>query len=83
MKGKSKDSLKASNRLSFPDVVSYDHLKNCPRYTSSKDINFLKLSLIIFDWYIISIMHFKNRLKIKKIENKKMRSFLIYPSLNN
>ena len=35
MKGKTKESnTKASNQLSFPDVTSYDHTKNCPRYTS-------------------------------------------------
>ena len=32
MKGKNKENVKTS--LSFPDVSSYDHLKNCPRYTS-------------------------------------------------
>lgn len=53
MKGKSKENIKTSNQLSFPDVTSYDHLKSCPRYTSSKLLIFLRkqkgsLIVIIF-----------------------------------
>ena len=46
MKGKNKDTGKGSNQLSFPDISSYDHLKNCPRYTSSKDLNLFSINLI-------------------------------------
>jgi transcriptional adapter 3 len=42
MKGKSKENIKTSNQLSFPDVTSYDHLKSCPRYTSSKSLYIFK-----------------------------------------
>lgn len=39
MKGKNKEMQvvsKVQNQLSFPDFVPFDHIKNCPRYNSSK-----------------------------------------------